>query len=296
MKVQLQEELNKIGTDKIKELLGLERFKPGQMHLSLADILVLIFRFQFEKDKPLRDFWEDENESRKAAHKPFFNYQRMSHWFAKCANLLAYLVDQEKVPLAGGLGYFDSTKLPMINQLRPDIKVLGHHAGLQWSEHSAKHRFYGMKLHLCVTEKGGIVSYQISKGNIANISPVMQMLQKQYGKVLADKGYVDHKTYFKCIQHNLKFLAIPRDNMGFSSPWSALCVENYLKNKKIFKKRCGIERFFSRLKQYFGLSIKRARSFGAARTRVLAALYLGTLERKGRLPIKNRLQVLSDKV
>ncbi len=50
--------------------------------------------------------------------------------------------------------------------------------------------FYGFKLHLVINEKGVILAFQLTSGNVSAISVVETLSKGIYGKLFADKGYI----------------------------------------------------------------------------------------------------------
>ena len=53
--------------------------------------------------------------------------------------------------------------------------------------------FYGFKLHLLVDDRGQILSFRITRGNIDDRTPVPGMLKNFIGKVFGDRGYISKK-------------------------------------------------------------------------------------------------------
>ena len=53
--------------------------------------------------------------------------------------------------------------------------------------------FFGFKLHLVVNDKGELLNFQVTPGNIDDRKPVPKLLQQLFGKVFADKGYISLK-------------------------------------------------------------------------------------------------------
>src|SRR4028118_372372 len=53
--------------------------------------------------------------------------------------------------------------------------------------------FFGFKLHVVVNDKGELLNFTLTPGNIDDRTPVPKLLQQLFGKVFADKGYVSQK-------------------------------------------------------------------------------------------------------
>ncbi len=54
--------------------------------------------------------------------------------------------------------------------------------------------FFGLKLHLVINDKGKLLNFQVTPGNVDDRKPVPELLQHLFGKVFADKGYILSKN------------------------------------------------------------------------------------------------------
>ncbi len=50
--------------------------------------------------------------------------------------------------------------------------------------------FFGFKLHLVVNDRGEILQFCISPGNVDDRKPVPKLVKKLFGKLFGDKGYI----------------------------------------------------------------------------------------------------------
>ncbi len=102
-----------------------------------------------------------------------------------------------------GISYVDSTKLSVCANIRiPRNKVFKDTAkrgksSIGW--------FYGFKLHLVVNDKGEILAFYISAGNMDDRTPVPQMVSSLFGKLFGDKGYISKKL-FDSLRRDKKFV------------------------------------------------------------------------------------------
>lgn len=115
--------------------------------------------------------------------------------------------------------------------------------------------FYGFKLHLIINEKGDILSFAITPGNISdnNENLLNRITKDLYGKFFGDKGYLLNKASFENLYSKGKhFITKIRRNMK----------NKFMdfKDKIILKKRGIIESVGAVLKQSFSLEHTRHRS------------------------------------
>jgi Transposase DDE domain len=55
--------------------------------------------------------------------------------------------------------------------------------------------FFGLKLHLVINDKGELLNFQVTPGNVDDRKPIPELLQHLFGKVFADKGYISQKMF-----------------------------------------------------------------------------------------------------
>ncbi len=54
--------------------------------------------------------------------------------------------------------------------------------------------FYGFKLHLVVNDRGELLAFRITPGNVDDREPVPELTQGLTGKLIGDRGYISHKS------------------------------------------------------------------------------------------------------
>ena len=57
--------------------------------------------------------------------------------------------------------------------------------------------FFGLKLHLVINDRGELLNFQVTPGNVDDRKPVPDLLQHLFGKVFADRGYISQKMFEK---------------------------------------------------------------------------------------------------
>jgi len=63
--------------------------------------------------------------------------------------------------------------------------------------------FYGFKLHLIINDKGEILAFQITPGNISDVSVLESLSKGIFGKLFGDKGYISSKLGEKFLKKGL---------------------------------------------------------------------------------------------
>ena len=89
-----------------------------------------------------------------------------------------------------GITFIDSTKVAVCNNKR--IKRNKVFKGMAEIGKSTMGWFFGFKLHLVCNDKGELLDFCITRGNVEDRNPnVMRILTKElFGKLYGDKGYI----------------------------------------------------------------------------------------------------------
>jgi len=112
-----------------------------------------------------------------------------------------------------GITFIDSTKIAVCNNKRiyrnqvfQDIAKLGKYT-MGW--------FYGFKLHFVCNEKGEILSFCLTPGNIDDRDPktIQTLTKKLFGKLFADKGYISQPLFEMLFNDGIHIVTGIRSNM-----------------------------------------------------------------------------------
>ena len=152
-----------------------------------------------------------------------------------------------------GITYVDSTPIRVCNKKRikrnkvfKDIAAVGK-STMGW--------FFGFKLHLIVNEKGDILNFVITQGNVDDRAPLndSKFLSKIKGKLYGDKGYISAKLTQLLFVDGVQLITGIRDKMKN-------CLLE-LKDKILLRKRSVIETINDELKNICQVEHSRHRSF-----------------------------------
>lgn len=126
--------------------------------------------------------------------------------------------------------------------------------------------FFGFKLHLVVNEKGDLLNFALTQGNIDDRNPEVMgnMTRDLFGKLYADKGYIS-STLFELLFHNgIHIVTGIRNNMN-----NRLMS---LSDKVMLRKRSVIETINDELKNICVIEHSRHRSTHNFLMNIIAAL------------------------
>ncbi|MCC7452538.1 MAG: IS982 family transposase [Crocinitomix sp.] len=198
----------------------------------------------------------------------YLNYvqKHLSHLFPSTVsyNRFVELSQQVNLPMTlflkmqclgncSGISYADSTPVRVCKNKR--IKRNKVFNGIATIGKSTMGWFYGFKLHLVVNEKGEILNFVITQGNVDDREPLksQKFLEKIKGKLYADKGYISSKLTQLLFVDGIQLITGIRDKMKN-------CLLE-LKDKILLRKRSVIETINDELKNICQIEHSRHRSF-----------------------------------
>ena len=86
-------------------------------------------------------------------------------------------------------------------------------AGLAKQGKSSMGFFYGFKLHLIINEKGEFIALKMTKGNVDDRVPVLDLTKDLTGFIYADKGYIKQNLFVNLYERGLKMVHGIKKNM-----------------------------------------------------------------------------------
>lgn len=126
--------------------------------------------------------------------------------------------------------------------------------------------FYGFKLHLIIDDKGELLSFFLTKGNVddRNIEVMTKMAKQLFGKLVGDKRYISKSLSDLLFGNGIQLITQVRKNMKKK----ALSNEE----KLLLRKRSVIETVNDELKNMCQLEHTRHRSVNGFLLNIMSAL------------------------
>ena len=151
-----------------------------------------------------------------------------------------------------GISFIDSTSLIVCH-----IKRVYRHKvfkGLARKGKTSTGWFFGFKLHLIVNDKGELLGFMLTPGNVDDRTPVPKLVEraKLFGKLFADLGYISANLFEKLFSKGIQLITRIRKNMK-----NQLMS---LSDKLLLRKRGIIETIIDQLKNISQIEHTRHRS------------------------------------
>jgi hypothetical protein len=233
--------------------------------LSVSEVITLMILFHHSGYRTMKGFYK--------------NYVKvhMRHLFPKTVSYNRYveLMASANLPLAmfvktccmgasTGISFMDSTPLRVCKNKRISRnKVFDGVAALGKSTIGY---FFGFKLHLVVNDKGELLNFMLTAGNVDDRQPLKDpaFIKAFTGKLYADKGYISAELTNALFCDGIHLVTQIRNNMKN-------CLME-LKDKIMLRKRSIIETINDELKNMCQIEHSRHRSVANFLSNLLAGL------------------------
>lgn len=132
--------------------------------------------------------------------------------------------------------------------------------------------FFGFKLHLIINDKGELMAFKLTVGNIDDRKPVPNLVRNLIGKLVGDKGYISQELFEKLYAQGLQLITKIKKNMKNKLMHAV--------DKILLRKRAIIESVNDQLKNISQIEHTRHRSVWNFAVNILAGLCAYVLQPK----------------
>ncbi len=258
-----------------------DRKRQRASRLTLSEIMTILVYFH---QSQYRNF------------KAFYLLHVCRHCRGEFPNLLSYprfvaLIPTALMPMCiylhthrgadGGIAFIDATSLVVCHNRR----IHSHKVFKQVARRGKTSMgwFYGFKLHLVVNDRGELLAFRITPGNVDDREPVPELTRGLTGKPIGDRGYISSQLFHVLWERSLHLVTRIRKNMH-----NKLMP---LVDKLLLRKRAIIETINDQIKNIQQVEHTRHRSVVNALVNVLAALVAYTHQ-----PCKPSLNVAQNEI
>lgn len=219
--------------------------------LCLSEIITIVVAFHQQGYRNFKHYYT-QHVCRywRKAFPGLVSYSRFVSWLPSILlPLCAYL--RSCLGRCQGISFLDSTSLKVCHNRR--IRQHKVFEGMAARGKTSVDWFFGFKLHLVVNDQGELLNFCLTPGNVDDRTPVPKLLQKLFGKVFADKGYISGKLAMQLMQSTgVQLITKLRRNMK-----QRLMSLN---DRLLLRKRSIIETIIDQLKNISQIEHSRHRS------------------------------------
>ena len=187
------------------------RCRKRSCAMSVSEVMTIIVMFQMSHYRTFKDFYKDcLSPHFKKEFPKLLSYTRLVELMPLAAMPL-YVLATNLTGEQTGKYYIDSTKLQVCDNLR--IRSHKVFKGIAKRGKSSTEWFFGFKLHLIINNKGELMSFKLTSGNVDDRSVVEKMCQHLKGWLFGDKGYLSGKLTRILQNMGIKLMTKVKKNM-----------------------------------------------------------------------------------
>jgi hypothetical protein len=186
--------------------------KREKKRMSLSDIMTILVYFHHSGYRTFKKYYKECGDLN-GAFDGVLSYNRFVELIPQALMPLTIFMNLCCKNKCSGFGFIDSTKLQVCHNLRISRNKV--FAGIASRGKTSTGWFYGFKLHLIINERGEIVSFMLTPGNVAdnNASVVTKLARKCFGKLWGDRGYISKNLFEKLFENGIKLITRLKKNM-----------------------------------------------------------------------------------
>ncbi len=239
------------------------RNKP--CNLSDSEVITILILFHSYSFRNLKHFYTHyvqvhlKNEFPKTV-----SYNRFVELQRKALIPMALFLKMHCLGNCTGVSFIDSTPIRACHIRREKSNKVFN--GMATKGQCSIGWFYGFKLHLIINDRGEILEFMLSRGNVDDREPLKSKAfhKKIFGKLFGDKGYISQSLFELLFIDRIHMVTKLRKNMKNSVM--------HIHDKLLLKKRALIETVNDELKNICQIEHTRHRSFNNFITNLISGL------------------------
>lgn len=250
---------------KLVQLPEDKKHRSRSLSMSDSEIITVLIGFHLGSHRTFKHYYQQVVQEYWADLFPkTLSYNRFVEIQHRYFIIMALFLKQKCLGQCTGISFMDSTTMKVCkNQRIHNHKVF---SGLAERGRSSMGWFYGFKLHLVCNEKGELLSFYLTKGNVDDRNPkhIKKLTEQLFGKMYADKGYISRALWEMLFADGIQLFTKLKKNM------KGHIME--LRDKILLRKRAIIETINDELKNLCQIEHTRHRSANGFIMNVLGAL------------------------
>jgi hypothetical protein len=194
-----------------QNLIGDKKKRNRKTELSLSEAITIVIMFHKTRYRTFKDYYY-----RYVLQflKPYFpkmlSYSRFVNLMKTCLFPL-FVFSQGCLGECTGISFVDSTILTVCHARRINSHRVFRKVAKRGKTSTGW--FYGFKLHLIINDKGEILAYMLTSGNVDDRVPVSELSKDVFGKLFGDRGYISQELFLKLYEKGLEIITRLKKNM-----------------------------------------------------------------------------------
>jgi hypothetical protein len=188
-------------------------FPAGNM--TLSEVITIVILFHLSGYRCFKWFYKQaiQGSDLKQYFPETVSYNRFVELKAYCLMPLLLYTQFFRRGQATGISFIDSTSVKVCHNKR-----IYHHkvfSGIAARGKTSTGWFYGFKLHLIINDRGEILSFYLTKGNVddRNMNVIDSLCRDLTGKLYGDRGYISKDLFERLFEQGLQLITRLKKNM-----------------------------------------------------------------------------------
>jgi len=182
--------------------------------MSMSEIMTIVVFFHLSNHKTFKWYYKNYICGGLKEYFPeLISYNRFVEVMQGLIVPITVYLMKFKFGKCSGISFLDSTTIDVCHNRR----IYAHKVfkGLARRGKSSTGWFYGFKLHLIINDRGEILSFCITAGNVddRDWKTLSYMTKEVFGKLFADRGYLSQQLFEKLFQNNITLITKLKKNM-----------------------------------------------------------------------------------
>lgn len=225
-----------------------------QPKLSQSEIITIMVLFHYSGYRCFKHFYIEYVCKHLSKEFPnLVSYNRFVELKKRCSVAMILFLQMQCLGQCTGISFLDSTTIKVCHYKREkQNKVF---KGVAKKGKGTMGWFFGFKLHIVINEKGDIVDFLITQGNVDDRQPLKDKTfhKRVFGKIFADRGYLGKELFEQLFVDGIHLVTKIRKNMKNTLM--------HIYDKIMLRKRAVIESVNDILKNVCQIEHTRHRSF-----------------------------------
>jgi len=181
-----------------------------EAELTTSEMMTIVVLFHQSGYRTFKHFYMHVQQNLHQEFPRLISYSRFVNLMKKLfVPLFAYLLHFKGA--ISGISFIDSTSIKICHNKR--ISRNRVFKGLAKLGKTTTGWFYGFKLHLVINDKGEILAFQLTPGNVADVNMLATLSSGLWGKLFGDKGYISSKLAEKLFTQGVQVITGLRAKM-----------------------------------------------------------------------------------
>lgn len=233
--------------------------------MSMSEIMTITVYFHLSQYRTFKWYYKNYISEQMREYFPkLVSYNRFIEIMPSIIVPLTLYLISKRFCKSFGINFVDSTTLEVCDPHR----IYSHRvfSGLATRGKSSTGWFYGFNLHLAINDRGEILAFCLTSGNVddRNWKVLDRLIREMYGKLFADRGYLSSSLFEKLWERKIQLITKLKKNMKNK-------LMDYTE-KLLLRKRAVIESVNDFLKNICQIEHSRYRSVSGFFINVISAL------------------------